>query len=55
MKRTFLALCVIALLICLVLPWNAQAEAAVCPYCGRSEDQWIELTNDLDRFLVAGH
>lgn len=55
MKRTVFAFCVIALLACLVLPWNAQAEATVCPYCGRSESEYIELTNDLDRFLVAGH
>lgn len=55
MKRTVFAFCVIALLACLVLPWNVQAEATVCPYCGRSESEYIELTNDLDRFLVAGH
>ena len=55
MKRTVFAFCVIALLTCLILPWNAQAEATVCPYCGRSESEYIELTNDLDRFLVAGH
>ena len=54
MKRFFSLLCVIALLLGMVLPWEAQA-AEVCPYCGRAESAYIELTKDIDRFLVAGH
>ena len=55
MKRLLSLICTIAILAGMVIPGSVHAEAAVCPYCGRTEDQWVELTNDLDRFLVAGH
>ena len=57
MKRSLLILCTIALMLSLIASWNVYAveEETVCPYCGRTQSEFIELTNDLDRFLVAGH
>lgn len=53
MKKIISLICCVAILATLVIP--AQAAEETCPYCGRAESTFIELTNDLDRFLVAGH
>ena len=56
MKRGFLVICTLVLVLGLVVLGQTYANAeTTCPYCGRGESQWIELTGELDRFLVSGH
>lgn len=56
LKKSLSFLCALAVVAAMIVPSQIHAtEETVCPYCGRAESQWIELTNDLDRFLVAGH
>ena len=53
MKKILSLICCVAMLAGLVIPTQAAEET--CPYCGRAKSQWVELTKDLDRFLVPAH
>lgn len=46
---------IITVLLVGILPDTVAAAEPACPYCGRTESQWIELTSSTDRFLTAAH